>query len=147
MSQSCCASGVGRQEVEVQLYTSRTKKLGSSFISTKSEPVLAWMDQWLPKHSGNFSPVILLKGYFFLFVFLSHSISLVPALLPPITLLRSAGLNGSKCPNRSPAPRGSITLTAPPTLFPAEHCWLYSQWGCSPSHSDTDILTDSLHNK
>lgn len=51
--------------MEVQLYTSRRKKLGRAFRSTKSELLLAWTEQWLPKHSGNFSQAILLKGLFF----------------------------------------------------------------------------------
>lgn len=53
----------------MQLYTSRRKKLGNAFSSTKCELLLAWTEQWLPKHSGNFSQAILLKGYFFYFYF------------------------------------------------------------------------------
>lgn len=51
--------------MEVQLYTSRRKKLGSAFSPTESELLLARTEQWLPRRSGSFSQAILLKGYFF----------------------------------------------------------------------------------
>lgn len=63
-------------------FTQAGGKSLAAFSSTKSEPVLAWMEQRLPKHSGNFSQAVLLKGYFFLFV-LSHSISQVLRYYPP----------------------------------------------------------------
>lgn len=49
----------------MQCYTGRRKRLGSASASTESELPLACTEQWLPRHSGNFSPVMLLKGFFF----------------------------------------------------------------------------------
>lgn len=63
--------------MEVQLYTSRRKKLGSAFSPTESELLLARTEQWLPRRSGSFSQAILLKGYFFSPLFLPHGISQV----------------------------------------------------------------------
>lgn len=101
----------------MQLYTSRRKKLGSAFSPTESELLLARIEQWLPRCSGSFSQAILLKGYFFSPFFAARHLP-GAALLPPITLLRTAGLSGRKCPNRSSTPRGSTTTRSTPDPLP-----------------------------
>lgn len=103
--------GGGRWEMEVQRYTGRRKRLGSAFSSTKSELPLACTEQRLLKHSGNFSLVMLLKGYFFSFkpCVVLHNLS--QALCYHLPWLPSVQCGGAAAnpPNGNPTPRGSTS--------------------------------------
>lgn len=129
----------------MQCYTGRRKRLGSASASTESELPLACTEQWLPRHSGNFSPVMLLKGYFF---FLSNPV-LGRTASPGrrvTTSHRSPQDRVTKrqqTPRRGPGPRRQHQRrAAPPTpSLPAQPCRLCS---CLNLHPPSETSTQFL---
>lgn len=60
-------------------------------------------------------------------------------LLPPHQSPEDSRTEGQDMSQQEPNPKRQHHHPQHPNLFPAKRCWLYSQWGCSPSHGDINI--------
>lgn len=107
----------------------REEKAWQCFQLHRIWAAVAWIEQWLPKHSGNFSQAILLKGLFFSAQHLSG-----PVLLSPHQSPEDSRTEWQEMSQQEPNPERQHHHPQHPDLG-----WLCSQWGCSPSHGDINI--------
>lgn len=108
-------------------YTGRRKRLGSASGSAEAELPLACTEWRPPRHSGNFSLVMLLKGYFFLSKCVLCRTASPRRCVTPLPSLPSGQQDGAAetPPDGNPAPRGSTNSgqhqqrAVPPAPSPA----------------------------